>query len=83
VGALSAGTTDIKPANILVAELGAKILDFGLANMAPAGGALNLSAMPTISGLGTAHSTGRCDWHRHVHVPEQVRDEDLDARTTS
>jgi serine/threonine protein kinase len=73
---------DIKPANIYVTERGhIKILDFGIAKLVPAEGAMNVSARSTVSQSDHLTDRGAAIGTIAYMSPEQVRGEELDART--
>ena len=68
---------DLKPANIMLTKAGVKLLDFGVAQLCPVGGALRQAALPTDVAVPDDSNFGTLPYM----APEQLQGAEADART--
>ena len=72
---------DLKPANIMLTKTGARLLDFGVAKLRPAGGAMAM-AVGAASSIATADTAqGTLLGTIHYMAPEQLEGKDADTRS--
>jgi serine/threonine-protein kinase len=71
---------DLKPANIMLTKSGAKLLDFGLAKLRPAGGPIAMTGVEQMATAPPGTAQGTILGTVQYMSPEQVEGREVDAR---